>query len=682
MQSNLIRTGGSFCYFLFPRVFFLLLACCLTGAVFAQKPNYKKSRKEAEAALEEGDYYQAAEKYREAWEAKPGKEELIYQAAENYVLVRDYRAAAEAYQFLQAEADDYPLIALKYARALKQDGQYDKARETFTRFIEAYSGTDRPIMRDIVANELQGIDLAKSMAGRNANGITLKRPAKEVNSENNEYAPVPLSADQVYFGSTQGGEARLYESTNQAGTWGKAVTPNGFPVIEDGFYGGGSISADGARFYFSICNEQDGWENMNQNCEIYLTRRTASGWSQPEKLPDFINAAKTNNTHPSSIVLGGQEYLYFSSNRPNGRGGMDLWYAVRDLGVDALDFSFPVNLGPVINTLGDEITPFYQPEENALFFSSNGHPSLGGQDIFSSVGEDINWTAPANLGLPLNSSAEDYGYAIDRMGFGTGFLVSNRPFGGVKNNTRETDLFSFSTGAGRIILSAAVYDNQAGSLLNNVNVAILQIFDDGGETPLVNRIFPDGKYRFDLLPNRRYRVEIAREGYQSANYTVSTNVAGEVSYGRPLFLEPLAAGAGATPTTAYTPPPTPPAVTPTPRPIDPATGQEYTQRAMADKDNLRYRSVAPRFEGTYYKVQAMAVRDFNPNDGQYVKLTNVGTLESEALPERNLIRVLVGTFFNDADAKQALDNVQRSGFPSAYLVRYDDGTRYGRVNLD
>ncbi len=686
------------------------LLTCLTTSVSAQ--SWRSLRNQAQDLEEAGNFYEAAQLYRQAWEKRQGREELIYAAAENFMRVREYRAAAEAYSFLQAEQDDYPLIGLKYARALKQDGQYDKAREAFQRFLEGYNGSDRTIVEDIVRTELRGLDLAQDLANRTDRRLQVTRPGNTINSESNEFGPAPVGTDQLYFTSTMGGQSRVYASTRQGQSWTKATTPQGFPVIQNGQFGSGTMSPDGQRFYFTICNSDGGWQGLNTRCEIFATRRSGTGWGQPERLPDYINAQGRNTTHPTVVHIAGQELLYFSSNRDGGRGGMDLWYAVRDLGLDNNDFTFPVNLGPVINTLGDEISPFYSVDERALYFSSNGQPTIGGQDVFKALGEEINWSQPENVGLPINSSADDYGYVLDRTGFGNGFFVSNRVFGGEKTNTRDSDIFEFSVGGRQITLRSNVYDQSAGTLLDNVTVSLYQIFDDGTENMLVTKQFPQGSYLFELLPNRRFRVEVSRPGYMTGSYTFSTNDPNTVTYGQPLFLEVDTRGnAGTQPGTGYPanpnypstgnptypntgnptyPTTTNPTGTVRPNPTNPVTpspsapintgGGEYTARGQSATDNLEYTSTAPRYQGTYFKIQLAAVGNFDPGNQKYQSLSGVGQIETEVLPNRSLTRVLLANFFNEADLRNALQRV-RQVFPGAYAVRYDNGVRYGRVNF-
>lgn len=674
-------------------LFFSLLACASQPATITTtapaaaaqeaalaKLSWKKILKAAQAAEAAGETSKAAALYRAVWDKNPKKVAYLHTSAELYANMNDYRRAADAYQFLLPYSDAYPLAGLKLGRLLKQDGQYDRAQRSLARFLEGYNESDRPIIEELVAVELAGTELAQQQAGRSG-GLTITRPTKGINSEADEYSPIPVDLGQLYFSSNRGGQGRLYESRQQGRDWSNASAPQGFPIIAEGQYGGGSISPDGQRFYFTICSGLPD-KDANTRCEIFLSQRNGSGWSQPTALPEYINSNGTNNLDPHAAIINGREILYFSSNREGGRGGLDIWYVARNLGLTSGDFSYPTNLGPTINTLADERSAYYHNEELALYFSSNGHPSLGGMDIFKASGQEINWARPENLGIPINSPANDFGFVVDRKGDGNAYLSSNRPFGGIKNNTTETDIFQVNLQAGMIRLKATAYDNQAGVQLDNILVTLYQIYPDGAEERLVQKNFPSGTYLFELIPNQRFRVEVSKAGYQAANYTFTTNQEGVTTYGQPLFLLPAATKApDATNTTNYPDPGTttptypsagsypstdPPSVPNSDSSPSPTTGQPALDQ---------------RPSGRYYKIQISAVQNFDPNAGQYQAISAFGDITTEDISSSSLQRVMVGPYTSDNSARQALSEIQRNGFPAAFVVRYDDGVRYGRINL-
>lgn len=674
-----------------------LIAIALLFVVALPAQSWRKLKKSADELFEQGNYAQAADTYEKAWQKKQKKSELIFKAGEAYYLIRNYRKAAESYQHVKDKNDDFPLVGLKYARSLKQDKQYQKASDAFKAFVDNYTGDGKAILEGVVKTEIEGCEFAKNLPAQTNNDVELLFPGGGINSDTEEFAPFAVTNDYLYFSSSMGGKARVYGSQRQGNKWGKASIPGNFPVITNGQYCNASLAPDGERMYFTICNNDKDWDRMNTRCEIFVTKKQGVSWSQPVRLPDYINMSGVNTTQPYSIHRAGQEVLYFVSNREGGRGGLDIWFTTRDLGDEGNDFAFPVNLGPTINTLGDEISPFYDVEEGALFFSSNGQVSMGGYDIYKSIGDEASWSVPENLGLPFNSGADDYYFTKSNAGH-VGFFASNRVFGGEKTNTTNDDIFEFTIGGRRITLKANAYDKANGEPLPAYTVELYQVFDDGSENMLIEKEINSGGYLFELLPNRTFRVQILSNGYETAGYQFVTNDPNTYTYGQPLFLEkasdetisfddPVDPGTTTDENTTDThsdPETTDPLevdtdTTPTPEATEP--GEAYTARGTSAKDTREYVTTAPKHSGIYYKIQLSAVKKFNPDHRKIKKAGDLGRIDTEELTEVNLTRILIGDFFTEDEARNALSEVHSRGIDVAYIVKYEDGVRYGRVNL-
>lgn len=666
----------------------------LAGVSTAQNLSWKKHRKLADNLMEEGKLQEAAENYTKAWQKKQKNKELIFKAGEAYYLLKDYRKAAESFQHVREENKDFPLVGLKYARSLKQDGQYDKAVDAFKEFGENYTGSGKAILEDILQTEIKGAELGKEMAQTPNRSINLMHLGNGINTEEDEFAPFPVGLDQLYMSSTMGGKARLYSSRKNGLDWQKANIPSEFPVIQNGQFGNSALSPDGERLFFTICSAENEPLDFNSRCEIFVIKKQGQTWSQPERLPDYINVPGATATQPNIVQEGGQEILYFSSNREGGRGSLDIWYSTRDLGADDLRFSTPINLGPSINTLGDEITPFFDSNEGKLYFASNGHTSIGGYDIFSSSGGESTWTVPQNLGFPLNSSADDF-YYIHTADKANGFLVSNRVFGGEKSNTHHVDIFGFDMGGQRIVLKGNVYAQASGELLNDITVSLFQLYDDGTETLLVEKPFHSGGYLFELLANRSFRVEIKSKGHASTTYSFRTDAPDITTYGKPVFLEageeePALVNLDRPVNTSPTVENPPVAeeefemgeVSPKndPNAVD-DDGVIYTSRGTSSRDNLEYATTAPKHSGVYFKVQLAAVGKYRKGNSKYSKASSIGRIDTEELLSKGLTRVLIADFFSENDAISAMESLREMGFGRAYIVKYQDGERYGRVNL-
>ena len=661
---------------------------CTSPRAFAQGGlSYKKLIKSAKEEARAGNYLAAAESYQKAYNQKPRKKEVLFKAAELYARIRDYKKAANAYQFLEPNDQDWPLLGLQYGRALKQDGRYEDARRELETFRDSYNGADRAIVTEIVNNELVGIQLAQS--GVEGQGIVdISRPGRGVNTSADEFGPVAVAGDQLFFTSTAGGQSRLYQSRLEAKEWTKATVPPGFPVIAEGGFGTGSFSADGRLFFFTICSGLTG-EDATNRCDIFRGERSISGaWSQPVALGANVNMPSSNNAFPAITTdAEGRNVLYFSSNRPGGLGGLDLYFSIQQDPNDPLSFAAPVNLGPTINTVSDEVSPAFDARDGYLYFSSNGHPGFGGLDVFRSEGGASGFSAPENLGEPVNSAADDYGLSL-AAGSGRAYLASNRVYGADKPNTTEADIYSLNFRAGRARLKAIVYDYTTGDELGGAEVVLYQISPQGGTQELERRTFPTGVYDFELQPAGKYRVVISREGYQRVAYQVETSATGSSLYGQPVFMlkgsntnnnqgsvyeegtgnqartRVQGERSGQGPTRPRTPASNPTIVTSTMPGPPPAPA-----------------AAPPKAAPVAYRIQIIAEKRLNANNRKFDSVRSFGNLRSEPIPGRNLLRVTVGYYTDRAAATAALKRVQASGFASAFAVRYDEGKRHGMVRF-
>ena len=199
------------------------------------------------------------------------------------------------------------------------------------------------------------------------------------------------------------------------GQWQPAV-PIGAPINTVGNEGAQQISADGNTLVFTGCNRRDGYGK----CDIYFAKKNVYGqWGKPYNAGGAINAASADK-QPCLSPDG--RFLYFASDRAGGLGKMDIW--VSELGADGR-WGKPKNLGAPINTPEDDICPFIHPDNQTLYFSSDGHPGLGKKDIFMSRLDSAGrWTEPVNLGYPINTHGEEIGLVVDYQGK-TAYFSSN-----------------------------------------------------------------------------------------------------------------------------------------------------------------------------------------------------------------------------------------------------------------
>lgn len=709
----------------------LLFMSLLLGSVdlwCQQDMSWKKHVKAAESALQEKNYPQAAFHFEAAWQKK-GKIDLCFSAADAFAMARNYEKAAFYYQqVLEEGTTDYPYLGIKYARALKQSEQYSEAQAAFTDFIQSYNGAGKEVLAEVVQTEIAGCQL--EAIASNAEVIYL---GGDLNTSANEIAPLPLSDNLLYFTADVGSSAKIYRSRRQGNLWSKGSTPENFPIIPGGQYGHGSLSPTGTSFYFSICEPSGNFQSGETRCEIFVTYRRGALWTQPQRLPNHINQAGITATHPFVVHANDQELLYFVSNRNDGYGKLDLWVATRPIYPESVKFSAPQNLGPSINSIGDEIAPFYHQGEGKLYFSSNGQIGFGGFDIFSVEGTPGSWKQPINLGRPINSGADDAFFVKVPEG-SNGFFASNRKFPRERDATMDDDLFEVLFTEIPVFLDATAYDLTTSTPLKEMRVTVEEILSNGAEI-LHDKNYTNGQYRLAVLPNRTYKVTITSPGYEPADYTFTTDVEGQTQYGKARFLveekmvlpdpvvnnskpekkveeieekieevvqpKPPIVKEETEGKNEEVVPPQPPIVYQEEnkkvneaaeeisnpnlyngRPVMEGyiPGQMYIARGTSRGDQLIYRSTSPRYKGVYYKIQVTALAQPNLDIPLFDSIRSLGLLTDEYLIDKNLSRVLLGDFFNLQEASSILEQVWLGGFTEAYLVKYENGSRFGRVN--
>lgn len=251
-----------------------------------------------------------------------------------------------------------------------------------------------------------------------------------VNSPDDEYMPT-LSADGQLLLFTRYDRARKAEDfyycrLTPEGTWGKAVQMPA-PVNTDKNEGSGCLSQDGRMLFFTACGREDG----AGRCDLYVAYRKGNGWSRPQNLGPGVNTGGWESQ--PCLSIDGQT-LYFVSDRKGGQGGLDIWRSTLAEGV----WTTPVNLGPVINTAGDEKCPFISFDNQKLYFSSNGHIGMGDMDLFVADRiDDSTWGTPRNLGYPINTSGDESTLIVSPDG--STALFSSDKFGG----QGQIDLYAF-----------------------------------------------------------------------------------------------------------------------------------------------------------------------------------------------------------------------------------------------
>lgn len=603
----------------------------------------------ADNLVNAGKFGEAAEMYELAGRLDGSDPEILYKAAENYYRVRDYQRAAECYGLVKDEYKRFELAGLRYARALKQDRRYDEAIESFKRFGRDYKGDRKAQVINVVTNEIRGCELALQMAPLKVSPVLpaeLETMPEWVNSTGNDFAPVAFSDNVLYYSTVVQGQVKLMRTLRQSGLWQQPAEATGLPESASFNYGTGVFSPDGSRFYCTQCAEPNVAGRSNASgqrtlCSLYMLRRTADGgWTAPVRLRSYINMPDHTVTHPFVTHAQGNELLFFSSDREGGSGGLDLYVCERPLDSEDLDFSFPQSLGSTVNTAGDEVTPFFDPASQTLWFSSNGFPSIGGLDVFKSVRSAGKWSKPENAGFPVNSSADDYFFTLKKDGSG-GFLASNRQEGPNKNNTRDEDIFEFIPKNPPVTLSGRVIERGSNRLLTDCMVALYEADNNSDPRLLEVRPSEDGTFLFNVSPEHQYTIEASKDGYLAAHiqpnvtdYDVVIRLAAVTDPERP---EPVFTVQKGTDTPDGFPP------------IN-TSSRDQTQPA--------------------FKIHLEVQPDFDAQLPRYELARNFGKVTAEPLPAQGIIRVMLGEFPDQKTANEIAIALRKSGsFPQAFVVK-------------
>lgn len=403
--------------------------------------------KNAEQEAETGHFFAAAELWERAGRLKGADPELLYKAAEAYARVRDYHRAADCYQ-VASSSDQKPLAPLRHARALKQQGRYGEAVEAFEAFAQGYRGEHKAVLMAVAENEIAGCELSIQFFENQDSTVMAQHLPDSVNTDENELCPRPYTDNLLYFSRASGDSSQLLRTLRNVeslgGGW-KPPSESSLPETAAQQFKRGQFSFRNAYLFFYTecdepCNAARGGGVRPASCAIYCVRRTEEGWGVPERLPAYINLEGSTSMFPHVASGADVEYLFFSSDRPGGFGGLDLYVCERPRDSETLDFSLPKNLGRLVNTGADEVTPVYDDDSKTLWFSSLGHPSLGGMDIFKTEQSGESWSKPQNLGPPFNSPADDCFFVLKKNGTGA-FLTSNRRVDETKTTTTDDDIF-------------------------------------------------------------------------------------------------------------------------------------------------------------------------------------------------------------------------------------------------
>ncbi len=423
------------------RLYLILLILGSFSTSFGQN-NLKKYLAFAQEQYDKGDYYYALEYYQKAMELDSQTVDILWRMAETNRAYKDYRKAEYYYAkvYDREEAGIYPSSLLQLGLMQKQNGKYEQAIETFKKGKKKYYKDKKGYLYQKSKQELVSCVWAKSAIIDTADVVIDKLP-ETVNTQNSEFGH-GIYNGKLIFSSLRADSIsaaeEVYTSNYKTSLYSSELDTLSFKQseqIKDLFFeklnsGNGSFSLDGKRFYFSACSEK----GYNYTCKIMVAYYADGKWSNIDSLGEVINEPGYNTTMPCIANLNGDETLIFSSDRDDSEGGLDLFYSKIKNGNQ---YSKARTIR-ILNSLDNEVTPWWDAKLNRLYFASSWHNGFGGLDVFYSD-YTTQFEAPVNAGIPVNSPANDLYYFNSND---SSFVTSNRI--GVlfsKNPTCCSDIF-------------------------------------------------------------------------------------------------------------------------------------------------------------------------------------------------------------------------------------------------
>ncbi len=488
--------------------------------------NAERTTRRADAAMTIGEYQEAASLYRRAYMQTAPRERasrgaLAYKMGEAYRSYGNVGRALAAYKNAERFGVADSLVLRKQGDMLRYAGNYKGAEEKYKAYLEKNP-------EDVLA--LVGYRSSqKATAIREAGSAYTVKLDKNFSSSRADYCPVfsDRNGSAVYFSSTRnsgtGGQMSGITGTkpgdiyclkkDEKGHWKSSEAAEG-ELNSEWDEGAACFTEDGNTMYFTVCRSDPQYPRM---AEIWTSTRNDAKWGKPQALKITADTL-SSYAHPALSPDG--KWLYFVSDMPGGYGGYDLWRAsvVGGHGVGAVE-----NLGPEINTPGNEMFPAFRPS-GELYFSSDGRePNLGGLDLYRAKEDTLtkHWEV-AHLPYPMNSNGDDFGITFEGL-HNRGFFSSNRASAG-----RGWDkIYSFSFPEILLSVKGWVYEQDGYELPEAV---VYMVGNDG--TNMKIGVNLEGSFEQPLAPGGKYLFLATCKGYLNyrAELTVDSLVQKEHQY--------------------------------------------------------------------------------------------------------------------------------------------------------
>lgn len=492
----------------------LLSLICVLSIAYSNAQERPGRRSVAEQLYNSMEYARAAAALEKLVDVKKPRTIDLERLADSYYYIKEYELAENWYARVVNQKDASQQARLRYAEVLKQQGKYTEAKTQYREYIKTY-GEEKKLLQAIA-----GADSAVQWM-KNPTRHQIKNESY-INTSRAEFGITPTSGGVLYAGepsslldskSGMTGQAYLKIYSAELQTDGTLNYPNILSAsFNQSIYHVGPISTNAqedvlfvTRTYTGQHAEQFkalGSKWKKQNLELKIYRKNGNDWIE-EDFP-YNNVKEYSLGH--AVLSEDEKTLYYASDMPGGFGGVDIWFSeLQENG----EWGAPQNVGSSVNTSGDEMFP--SVFGNTLYFSSDGLIGMGGLDIFKAVGSKSIFSAPVNLGYPINSPSDDFAFVqVSESDQGTNGYISSNRSGGAGSD--DIYAYTYSKPKITIILEGVTKDKSTGEILIGTSVSLREL--DGR---IVSKDITDreGLVSFQVEPNTDFRMLGEKQGYLS-----------------------------------------------------------------------------------------------------------------------------------------------------------------------
>ncbi|MDX9772767.1 MAG: OmpA family protein [Bacteroidales bacterium] len=487
-------------------ILMVVLLLLISPVLDAQKQKVER----AYAAYEAGSYFEAIDFFKDVYSKtrdKQLKADMVFMVSECYRLINDPKNAELWYKRAVRSSFSKPEAQYWLGESTKKLGRYPQAIEEFRKYRQLVPGDPR------TEQQIRSCELAMEWQASPESYVV--EELKEANSSDSDFGPAFARDDYglLWFTSSRDDAKgnKEHGATGQSFTdifetrldkKGKWSTPVPIDLFNSEFEDGTpSFSSDYTEVYFTRC---EAGKREAKGCVIMYSTREGTRWADPVKIDLLADSMVV--AHPALSPDG--QTLFFVSDMPGGMGGKDIYRSTRTS--PGSPWSSPENLGPDINTRGNELFPYVR-EDGTLYFASDGHIGMGGLDIFKAVSQAGDGWTVENMKPPINSPADDFGITFERDAE-KGIFSSSRKGRG------DDDLYTFVMPPLLFSITGLVKDEKTGQPVDGSTVQL--IASDGANLQTETGVA--GDFRFSLRPEVDYIFLASKNGFLNGKEKEST----------------------------------------------------------------------------------------------------------------------------------------------------------------